>query len=265
MASGTWIWTKINYDKKKTDSTANIHLKLSKELGIKEVILTQWNDDGAYCDYDTQYLGLFDLMNEQKNNKIDRNLLDKMGLNSYDNYVVASKINELGFSPVHLLWDDLLLGIYLNQFAGYDYLQFDTPLRNLVNYEKELTAESLGHTRILAEFLRLKLSFRRNLLKAYFETKDFNPALIDLAQLENSINSVNDSFTYLWHKRNKPFGLEVLQTRIYAQISRVKEAKYQIESYINKQISQIDFLEEVIVKEPYLPVKYIDVALSSNQ
>jgi hypothetical protein len=265
MASGTWIWTKLNYDKKKTDATAKIHLKLSKELGIKEVILTQWNDDGAYCDYDTQYLGLFDLMNEQKNNKIDRNLLDKMGLNSYDNYVVASKINELGFSPVHLLWDDLLLGIYLNQFAGYDYLQFDTPLRNLVNYEKELTAESLGHTRILAEFFRLKLSFRRNLLKAYFETKDFNPALIDLAQLENSINSVNDSFTYLWHKRNKPFGLEVLQTRIYAQISRVKEAKYQIESYIKKQISQIDFLEEVIVKEPYLPVKYIDVALSSKQ
>lgn len=265
MASGTWIWTKLNYDKKKTDDTAKVHMKASLDLGIKDFILTQWNDDGAYCDYDTQFLGLFDMMNETKNHKLNQNYLKDLGLRSYDTYVKASGINELGFSPVHLLWDDLLLGIYLNQLAGYDHLVLKPIIEQTKTYLDDLKGDDLSHTKKLVHFLCLKLSFRSNLLEAYFKTKDFDQALSDLDQLREAIINVNDSISLMWHQRNKPFGLEVLQTRIYAQISRVEEAKYQINAYINQDIDQIEFLEEVIVKEPYLPVKYIDVALSSKQ
>ena len=41
--------------------------------------------------------------------------------------VIDGNINNLDFSPVHLLWDDLLLGIYLNNLVGYDD-QLLTPL-----------------------------------------------------------------------------------------------------------------------------------------
>ena len=58
MASGTWIWTKLAYDREKTLSTATNAIKASLEAGLKEIIFTQWQDDGAYCDYETSFFRL---------------------------------------------------------------------------------------------------------------------------------------------------------------------------------------------------------------
>lgn len=265
MASGTWLWTKLNYDKNKTDATAPVHIKAALDLGIKDIILTQWNDDGAYCDYETNYLGLFDMMNVMKSNTLNTDYLSRINLISYENLVLASNINALGFSPVHALWDDILLGIYANQFVGYEYQLLDPVIDALKSYVLGLENRGLENTEYLARLLKAKLSFRRHFIRAYKEKTSFNQALEALNEIDLYIPLVNKSLTKHWHERNKVFGLEVLQNRIYAQLSRTIEARYIINAYANQMIDRIDFLEEVIVKEPYLPVKYIDVALSSKQ
>ena len=75
MASGTWIWTKLAYDHKKTKMTASKAIEASKSLGIKEIIFTQWQDDGAYADYDTSFLGLFDVTSLMVKDKLDKRYL----------------------------------------------------------------------------------------------------------------------------------------------------------------------------------------------
>src|SRR5690554_8100610 len=61
FASGTWIWTKFTYDKNQTDRTANVHIEAAIKNNIREFILTQWMDDGAYGDHETTNLGVYEL------------------------------------------------------------------------------------------------------------------------------------------------------------------------------------------------------------
>jgi hypothetical protein len=79
------------------------------------------------------------------------------------------------------------------------------------------------------------------------------------------MSSLVNSFDEMWHNRYTPFGLEVLQTRLFAQIKRAEELAYWIHAYSNKEIDRIPFLEETLSKEPYIGVKHLELAFSSKQ
>jgi len=265
MASGTWIWTKLAYDHKKTKMTASKAIEASKSLGIKEIIFTQWQDDGAYVDYDTSFLGLFDVTSLMVKDKLDKRYLKTVTNRNHQDYMYFSSINDCGFYPIQLLWDDLLLGIYLNDLVGYDFNKI-TPLIACVNKQlRKIKQTDHKHHKLIAEVLRLKLEIRQLLLKGYFESKDFSLLNRKLTQFKTKMKALTMSFEDMWHDRYKPFGLEIIQTRLYAQIRRADEVTYWVKAYTNHQVDHIPFLEETISKEGYLPVKHIDLAFSSKQ
>lgn len=265
MASGTWIWTKLAYDQHKTMTTAGHAISASKKLGIKEIIFTQWQDDGAYVDYETSMLGLYDVTNAMTNGGVNQNYLETVSGLSYKNLKQASNINELGYYPIQLLWDDLLLGIYLNDLIGYDYKKLNAPIRKTNKHIRTIKESNMNHHLLLAEVLKLKLQIRQSLLKDYQTKGDFGITKRQLKRFKGKMLKLVVSFEDMWHDRYRPFGLEVLQNRLFGQIRRADEALYHINAYVSGNEGTISFLEETLSKEGYLPVKHVDLAFSSKQ
>ena len=265
MASGVWIWTKLAYDHEQTKRTAALAIDATKELGIKEIIFTQWQDDGAYVDYETSFHGLFDVTQWACEHKVSEDYLLYLTHNSLNNHLSISQVNRLGFDPVRLLWDDLCLGIYLNDLVGYDSSKLATYIRKTKHHIKNMRQIDAYHHRLIAEVLCVKLEIRVSILEGYFTTYDFSHTMVLLKRFKRLMSSLVNSFDEMWHNRYTPFGLEVLQTRLFAQIKRAEELAYWIHAYSNKEIDRIPFLEETLSKEPYIGVKHLELAFSSKQ
>ncbi|VEU82191.1 beta-N-acetylhexosaminidase [Acholeplasma hippikon] len=262
MASGTWIWTKLAYDREKTLKTATHAINESLKNKVSEIIFTQWNDDGAYCDYETSFLGLVDVTNVMVGNQINPNYLSKINCYEQHKLEVVTKINQLGFDPIMLLWDDILLGIYMNNLVGYNDSLIDPLIENANVVIKEIEAVNYPHFKNLLSYLKNKLELRKILLSGYFKTKNFDEAHNILKAARVNLMESLKSFEENWLRRNKPFGLEVLQNRIYSQLRRLDMYEEIIKSYHDGYV--IDFLEEKLSQEPWLSVKYADLSVSSK-
>lgn len=259
FASGTWIWTKLTYDKTKTDKTAFTHIKSAMKYNLEEICFTQWQDDGAYCDYPSIDVGMFDVMNEIVGNTLSKDLFKTVTQREYDKEVLYTKINDLGVTPINLLWDDILFGIYCNEIFEYDPKAFDKVIKNYQNYIKLLEDNNLNA--IILDFAKLlltKLEFRQKLLFNYQNKKPLLELIPLLNQLEEELNVVIARFKENWLNRYKFYGLEVIESRLYVFYARIKDAKYLFKKYDNKKIDKLSFLHEPLKKEPYLSPKFTD-------
>ncbi|WP_264229977.1 beta-N-acetylhexosaminidase [Acholeplasma laidlawii] len=262
MASGTWIWTRLAYDREKTLNTATHAINASRKNNVEEIIFTQWNDDGAYCDYETSYLGLFDVTNVMVDQKLDINYLTQIGANNHEVLSEVSKISHLGYDPVMLLWDDLLLGVYLNNLVGFNDKLLIPLIKNTEIFADKIEEHDYAHYINLANLLKSKLQLRQALLEGYFKLKDFSKAKNLIEPFKKYLNRTVLSFETLWLERNKVFGLEVIQNRLYSQLRRIDHYEHIIDNY--KKGDFIEYLEVEVSEEPYLSVKYLDIAFSSK-
>lgn len=264
MASGTWIWTKLIYDQQQTERTAKLAIEAAHQCHLKKIVFTHWQDDGAYVDYESVFLGLFDVTKWMTTN-ISTGYFNQINHITHENWSIQTKINQLGYYPVKLLWDDLLLGIYLNDLVGYDPKGLIPYIQKTKRYALELKSIDAPHAKALADVLRLKLEIRQACLEAYFTTRDFSRTIRLVKQFKLKMKSLIESFEQLWHERYRPFGLEVLQNRLFGQIRRADEMVYWINQITLDSSLKIPFFEEVLTKEPYMNFKYHDYGFSSKQ
>ncbi|HHT39447.1 MAG: beta-N-acetylhexosaminidase [Acholeplasmatales bacterium] len=266
FASGTWIWTKLTYDKTQTDRTALMHIDVSKEYGLEEICFTQWQDDGAYVDYDSIYLGLYDVINHIYDNKVKEDVFTFLTNKDYQDAVLISQLNDLKISPIRLLWDDIILAIYLNNTFLYEPNSFNEAIKELDDYIKKLKENKLTTNPVynIANLLNNKLKLRQQLLKQYQDKENKISLAEELKELEKSVNLVLNDFKERWLSNYKVYGLEVLETRLIATISRIDTLRRIIEDYNNKLITQLDFLEEELSQEGYLTIKFADIFYSST-
>lgn len=256
VASGTWVWTKLYYDKTKTDATALNLIEACEALDIKEINFTQWQDDGAYCLYDSIYLGMFDVVNKMHGNSLNKNVFKQISNLSYDLAVRNTKINDLGFLPINLLWDDIILGIYVNERYGYDYKLIDETLVKLENYLKE---DLSAYVVLLTRYFYNKLKIRRTLLFNYQNKKSLKEVFSLLLEFEALSADILKAIKTRWLKNNKIFGLEVLESRLEVYKSRSFNLRYLINEYEEGKVDKLDFLEQPLTKEPYLSPKFSDM------
>lgn len=265
MASGTWIWTKLIYDQEQTQKTAKLAIEAAQKCQLKQIIFTQWQDDGAYVDYETALLGLYDVTNWMTKQQLSPVYFDTLSSFSHENLLMQTQINQLGYYPVKLLWDDLLLGIYLNDLVGYETKKIKPYRAKTKQYVQNIKTIEAPHALILGEVLLLKLEIRQACLDAYFTTKAFSRTIRLLKRFKLKMKSLIESYEHQWHERYRPFGLEVLQTRLFGQIRRADEMLYWIEQTNSDPNYTIPFFETVLSKEPYTNFKYLDYAFSSKQ
>lgn len=260
FASGTWIWTRLNYDHKKTEATAFMHLEESINNNVEDFILTQWMDDGAYGNHISTLLGVFDLANKAMDIKPDTETYYLITGDSYNECHLKSKINNTTMSQVGLLWDDPLLSIYTNNYVGNEIKNFT----KFIDEQKELVdlynKKDHEFEYLISKINYLKLDSRFKLVTQY-SNKKLNSELIDnYKNINIHLNELNDWYIKTWNKYNKLYGLEIIQSRIGTQIIRMNTIIKLIEEYQDGDI--IDVLEEKIIKDQFLSLKYHDIAYS---
>src|SRR5690554_164863 len=264
MASGTWVWTRFTYDKSQTDRTALEHVKACIEHGVKDIIFTQWQDDGAYVDFDTVLLGVFEMSKAVVSPDIPNGVYEYLRNESYEVALTRNKVNDLEIRLEGLIWDDLLLGIYINNYVGYDIHKLEKHIQIYKRLLKEFSANELNHTKLLLKTGLLKLEIRKDLLKKYKKDYDFKTTYNKINKFKRSIQELIESFNGLWRKRNKIYGLEIIQSRLATQLVRADELKYQLTMLESNHEYKLDFLEEKIGNPQYLSLKYQGLATSTK-
>lgn len=269
MASGTWIWTRLTYDKVKTDATALQHVKSSIKNNVRDIYFTQWNDDGAYCDYETVFLGMFDMANAcLANNTMSSKIYDFVAKQSYNDAIINTEFNYSSILPITILWDDPLLGIILSnemvrnpncltELRSY-YVDYLGKLQNV-----DMNVFSMRHVKVLAEVILNKVIVRDELIRRYVNKEDLNVVVDYCYDTIDSMKQLVLSLREMWMKRNKPFGFEMLQSRLAGGIARYEEVITRIKEYQEGKVEKIDELEEVATKFQYLSVKHMAIAYST--
>lgn len=261
FASGTWIWTRFTYDKKQTDKTAKMHLQEANKANLKNFILTQWMDDGAYGNHITTLLGLYELSADLYTNFYNEDVYRFIVGSNYQDDLVLTKINNTTLSQVGLLWDDPILGIYLANFTGNNYKKFDIYINEQIKIINQFKDQNLKTLEYFVMKINLnKLILRKNILTEYSlkDLKKDNITIIN--QIIIDLKKLNEIYYNLWSKQYKAYGFEIIQSRLGTQIIRFKELIRLINNY--KQGENIEIFDEKIVEEQFLSLKYNELAYS---
>ena len=269
MGSGLWTWGRIWNDHDQDVKTVKPCLQACRETKLDEVFFTLWGDSGAFCEINSVLAGLCWAADLAYGGNEDAARLEAQFKaitgGSYKNHLIAARLEKhilenkakddtFTIGSPFLLWDDPMLGICWhskqnldNAFVDKAIKLYDSICEDLTDQRKDNAAADINHAWLLADFLRMKVAFRRNLLTAYEAgDKAAMSTLADdtLVKMIAACEAISDSIRTMWHKYFKPFGLEVLQIRQGGQTLRLKEAQYRIKEYVSGLVDSLPELEE---------------------
>ena len=262
VGSGCWTWRKLWYDRYITEANAGPCIEACREANVRDLFFTLWGDDGAYCDFDSVFAGLAWCADKAFAERMSPAALSARyravcGADYAPN-MLAGELNEI-LVPCSVLWDDPLLGIYLqNQRANdTDALsraseRYTGLAANLAERTGDRACGDVSHARSLAAALGMKVDIARALIEAY-ASKD----MAELARVRDRIPAMKAalaelaaSFRRMWLSRNKPFGLEVIQIRLAGLSVRFQELSDRLEEFLSGRIAAIDELNANLPHAP---------------
>ena len=271
MGSGVWTWVCMWYDHEQTVNTVTPCLNACRKEKVSEVYFTMWGDNGAYCDYDSSLAGLAwaaDLAWGGKGaDETVAPVFEAVCGASYREQITASEMqlackvkdDVLRVYTSLILWDDPLLGIVWREYRKFDENIWNLVLDRVREVRTKLApsvehreAGDIGHAWNLCDLVAKKIEMRFALLKAY-EAGD----RAELMRIRNcmvpeviaAFEAVDATFRRQWMRRNKPFGLEIMQIRFAGQIARYKEVARRIGELLEGTVDSIPELE-VKVENP---------------
>lgn len=252
MSPGVWCWGTPWYGCEYTEKRLPPAIAACRQAGIREVILTMWNDDGAYGDLDSSWNGVALAAEElYGGGGLKERYAVVFGGVPYERNRKIAVMND-EFSAMGLLWDDPLLGIYWHQRRALDK---DYWSHRLADYVKALAAagpsDGGGHAgdlpklRLLLRFLMEKIKLR-NALESAVSSPD-KDALGKLAlryrRQATRVRQLSKLWRKHWNARYKPFGFEVLQNRLAAQAGRQEETALRLQELAAGRITTIPELD----------------------
>ena len=252
MSPGVWCWGTPWYGREYTENRLPPAIRACRRKGVREVILTLWNDDGGYGDLDSSWNGIALAAEElHGDGRLRERYAAVFGGVAYERNRKIAVMND-EFSAMGLLWDDPLLGLYWHQRRALDK---DYWQKQSANYRDGLAAAGgraastqagdLPKIRLLLRFLMEKIALR-NALEAAVAKPD--PAALSALALRfrrqaARARRLSDLWRAYWLARYKPFGLEVMQNRLAAQACRQEETARRLGELAGGTIASIPELD----------------------
>lgn len=215
FASGFWTWQHPITNYYKNRDIVNVQIDVLNELKVDEIIYTCWNDNGAYVDFDSVYFSLFKALEKMNFNKPINKLYEYVLGEKVTIPLNYSKINTQKINPIGILYDDILMGIYLNNFSA---IEIKNELDNLLKIKNIKNKEY----KTILEILILKLQLRLNLLTVQNTNKDYKSELLNINKLIKLYEKYLNIFEIRWLKNYKMAGLDIHQYRLGGIIQRLK-------------------------------------------
>lgn len=264
MGSGVWTWGKLWCDHEITEGTVRPCLEACRELKVNEVFFTLWGDDGAYCEFDSALAGLCwaaDLAFGETG--AAENIQKSFSAICGGNYCAHQLASQLDYTLADndktkivassLLWDDPLLMKYRREIAKLapEMLStleshYDHIAKGLAPFAGEISGGEIRMASQAAALFTDKLHIQDKLIKAY-AARDMH-ALKEIAEcgipvVIKDYREFGQIFRRQWLRRNKKFGLDVIQVRLGAQIARWEEAIAAINDFVEGRTPEIAELQ----------------------
>ncbi|MCQ2795976.1 MAG: family 20 glycosylhydrolase [Bacilli bacterium] len=257
FACGVWCWAgfapmnKLGIDRSKNAILA------AHDVGINNIMITLWGDDGAECPSFASLPSVFYLskvINGEKSSKVIKEAFFNTFKIKYDDFMkldlpnVLDKSAPLANPCKYLLYNDPLIGLLDSVvFDGIDevYSSYYRKLKRLVSKFNEYgyIPKMLSS---LCRVLSVKASLGVKTRNAYLK-KD-KVALTNLIPLYKKcikyLKEFANDFRDMWFKENKSFGLEVHELRLGGLLARLESTIVRLNKYVNGEIQRIEELEE---------------------
>ena len=228
-------------------------VRACKQEGVKEIFFTLWGDDGGYCEYDSTLAGLAFAAAQaygEDGQALRARYQAVCGI-GYEETVLPCKLGDESF--VCLMWDDPLMGInwrHLQACRADHWPQrlayYRDLAQELAGYRGITEPVDLGHAAALAELAAAKIDFRLRLERAYFarDRAELERLIAEVPRMVSMVEEVTATFRRQWLRRNRPLGLEVMQTRMGGMRQRYLEVGELLREVLDGRRRNILELEE---------------------
>ena len=264
VAPGAWTWGHFWAYYPHAFATLEPCMRACKALGVRELLMTMWGDDGAECDFFSALPVLEYYAEHAYHDEVDEAALRAhfhgVTGSSYDAWIRADGIDAVStlekpgeFHPnpsKMLLWEDPLIGLWQPELGGHSYAEEYAALAD----ELEAAAASGGlmdaHLRFPAQIARVlssKCDLPTRVRKAY-QAHD-RAALEEIARdelpsLADQVRTLWEIHRSHWFVHHKPQGWEVTEGRYGHLIARLETAQWRLEAYLNGEAASLPELEE---------------------
>ena len=260
FAGGSWTWTGFTSQNQYGLDVTDPAMRSCHENGIKNIIMTQWKDNGGECSFFTSLPVLF-YAAKVYNNVTDMNIIKKefydiMGV-EFDDMMKFDLINHIENKPhidfilnpsKYMLYNDPFMGIcdctvvdgesqiYKEYAKMYQGLKKKMPQFEYICDSYKALCEVLVHKYELGIKTR-KYYKEKNLVELGLLVKEYD---LTIRKLRKFIIA----FRNLWFTENKPHGFDVQEIRLGGTLLRLQSCKERISNYLNGKIDIIEELEE---------------------
>ncbi len=267
FAGGSWLWNGVAPNLSKAVDISRKALSACEKLGIRHVICTCWQDDGAETPVEAAYPVMTLYAEAGYGRELTEETLgasftrcfggvygDFMLFDDFD-YIDKenkdNKDNRLDNTPSkYMLYQDVMLGIFDKQLEGFDIKKYYEKLYAALKKALERNTaynDLFSYYLSLADVLMQKGDMGIRLKQAYDE-KD-RETLQRIAESEipeccKKLDRLKSLREKLWMKDNKPFGYELMDIKLGSVSVRLCSAAGRINGYLEGRIERLEELEE---------------------
>jgi hypothetical protein len=257
MASGIWTWNKYWYDHEKTKAAAGACIDACRESKVRELIFTQWGDNGAYCDHDSAFAGMVYCADRAYGARSpeENKLADRFGAvcgGSYRAHMAASRLHGGVDDLQPYMWDDPFFETRFRTHCRDNTRRmlrcakgFAGIARDLARHRTDRRTGDVGYAYLTAKAFASRYALCARLLRAYRrkDTRALRAAAGACGRVRADVRKLEASFSAMWLRHNKPQGLETMQARFGMLEVRYREMARRIRDYVAGRVTTIPELD----------------------
>lgn len=261
FAGGAWTWKGFAPDNQLSFDTTLPALKACKDVGVDNIFITVWGDDGGECARAGVLPSLFYAAQLAAGNEdmedIKKKFKELIGMDM-DSFVLLDKMDMPGtehFSnpSKYLLYNDPFMGLLDYKVSGDENQYYEALGKEL---DKVLVNEEyqpmFNYIRALCDALAIKSELGVRTRSAYKKQDKESLRMIakeDYAQSIERVRKFHDIYQEWWMSENKPQGFELQDIRIGGLICRLESCQKRILEYCEGKADSIPELEEPILED----------------
>ncbi len=264
FAGGSWAWFSYGLAYNWTVKSSVNALKNARTVGIKEVFMTTWGDNGAEALQTVNLLGAqvyaeIGYASEFDEEKFKKRFAFCTGA-SADDFALLEGLDKtpdsVGIENEHwvnaskyLMWQDILTGLLDKNIEGVPLTEHYTALAEKLHEAEKRNGDfnsMFEMSALVADVLALKSEMGLRLTAAY-RSGDRDTlrkiAQEELPELSRRVAALRESNFKNWMCDYKPIGWDILDMRYGALLARIDTAARTVSSYLSGEIAKIEELE----------------------
>lgn len=263
FGGGMWKWSGFAPQTDFSVTAFRAALPSVKKYNVSDILITAWGDNGGECAFNCTIGGLLKIScmlcggSDDECNRLCKTLtgytydeffaLDLPDKHDYYNGAPYANPSKMYF------YNDLLLGLfdyYIDEKSEERYKGYAEKLFGLCERNSRLSY-LFDSMNAFCAAIGEKCGISYSLWRAYKE-KD-KKTLCDIAfnripKLIEKLSVFNEKYCKQWFIENKPFGYEVVQTRLVSLKERCAFAEKRVKDYLSGKIEKIEELEDERLK-----------------